>query len=37
MTVYPNSIDGFAQLPLVVDNVSPIRANDVNNLLHANY
>lgn len=34
-TTYPNNIDGFSQLPLVVDNVSPVRAADVNRLRNA--
>lgn len=32
MTVYPNSIDGYATLPVLVDLVSPVRAADVNRL-----
>lgn len=34
-TVYPNYIDSFAQLPTIVDNVSPVRAGDVNRLRDA--
>lgn len=34
-TIYPSGIDGFAQLPLVVDLVSPVRADDVNRLRDA--
>ena len=32
MTVYPSAIDGYSSLPLVVDLVSPVRANDVNRI-----
>lgn len=31
-TVYPNEIDGYAQLPLVIDGFSPVQADDVNRL-----
>lgn len=34
-TIYPSDIDGNSQLPLVVDSVSPIRAQDVNNVRNA--
>lgn len=34
-TIYPLGIDGYAQLPLVYDLVSPIRADDVNRLRNA--
>lgn len=29
-TIYPIGIDGFAQLPIVIDGSSPVRAQDVN-------
>jgi len=32
MTSYPISIDGFSQLPVLVDGVSPVKANNVNAL-----
>lgn len=35
MTVYPLDIDGFAELPLLIDGVSPIRADDVNRVRDA--
>lgn len=35
MTLYPGQIDGYATLPLLVDLVSPVRANDVNRLRNA--
>lgn len=31
-TIYPLGIDGYAQLPLVYDLVSPVRADDVNRI-----
>lgn len=31
-TIYPLGIDGFAQLPVLIDGVSPVRAEDVNRL-----
>lgn len=31
-TIYPTGIDGYSQLPLVVDKVSPVVADDVNRL-----
>lgn len=34
-TIYPLGIDGYAQLPLVYDLTSPIRADDVNRLRNA--
>jgi hypothetical protein len=35
MSVYPNAIDGYAQLPLVIDNSTPINAITVNSLRSA--
>lgn len=34
-TIYPLGVDGFAQLPVIIDGVSPIRAEDVNRLRDA--
>lgn len=34
-SVYPNAIDGYAQLPLVVDGVTPVNAYSVNTLRSA--
>ena len=34
-TIYPNGIDGFTQLKLVVDGSSPIEADDVNRIRNA--
>src|SRR5687768_11448349 len=34
-TIYPTGIDGNSQLPLLIDGVSPIRADDVNNIRDA--
>ena len=34
-TIYPLGIDGYAQLPLVYDLISPVRADDVNRLRNA--
>lgn len=34
-TIYPTGIDTYAQLPLVVDLVSPVRADDVNRVRDA--
>jgi len=34
-TVYPNAIDGNTQLPLIVDNVNALQANDVNRIRNA--
>jgi len=35
MSIYPNAIDGFSQLPLVIDGVTAINAFSVNNLREA--
>lgn len=34
-TIYPTGVDGYAQLPLVYDLLSPIRADDVNRIRNA--
>lgn len=34
-TIYPIGIDGFAQLPIIIDGVSPVRADDVNRVRDA--
>jgi len=34
-TQYPNFIDGFPQLPLLIDGISQVRANDVNRIRNA--
>lgn len=35
MTNYPLAIDGYSSLPILIDLVSPVRANDVNRLRNA--
>jgi hypothetical protein len=35
MSIYPNAIDGYEQIPLVVDGVTPVNAFSVNNLREA--
>ena len=34
-TIYPLGIDGFAQLPIVIDGSSPVRAQDINLIRNA--
>lgn len=35
MSIYPNAIDGFEQLPMVIDGITKVNANSVNTLREA--
>tara|TARA_R110002110_G_scaffold73725_1_gene195457 strand:+ start:894 stop:1076 length:183 start_codon:yes stop_codon:yes gene_type:complete len=34
-SIYPNAIDGYAQLPLAIDDITPVNAFSVNTLRSA--